>query len=279
MTIKKETHEVLFTFFEISKRLKKGELTIGMVVMNHLQTCFEHEKNALSDFIRDFCEYNGVEEGTEESVKAFLAFNQTVFSRMFKELNVEIVSDSFFDCLNGTNLDSALNKVSLYKEFGECAGTLLFPDGVMQYAITSEGALFRYFPNTGTKFYYSYDFDDVDFKKYSAVEDIYNPYFCQTLKVLMIKKYGEVETTLVGKGVRRVFEDEVVVNRTPFPVHRLDSSWFKTVVRTEGFLVRGFWRLQPYGKGRKERRLTYIQPFMKHGYVRKAPALIARAST
>ena len=112
---------------------------------------------------------------------------------------------------------------------------------------------------------------------HSLPDDEYKDYFIRALKVLIMKRYGKVETyTIEGKEQRKI-GNSYVVNKAPFPIHRLDSSWFKTIIRTKGFGVKGHWRLQACGKGWKEHKLIFITGFQKHGYIRRAPALAARA--
>ena len=47
------------------------------------------------------------------------------------------------------------------------------------------------------------------------------------------------------------------------------AKWNTISVRTEGFKVSGFFRLQPCGEGRKDVKLIFVDSFLKHGYVRK----------
>lgn len=58
-----------------------------------------------------------------------------------------------------------------------------------------------------------------------------------------------------------------VKNEWGFPVTVINSHWNITSVRTEGFNVSGHFRLQPTKAGV---RVIFINPFQKHGYVRKA---------
>jgi hypothetical protein len=58
-----------------------------------------------------------------------------------------------------------------------------------------------------------------------------------------------------------------VVNSLPVPVTVVNSKWNVTSIRTEGFDVSGHFRLQPMSTGPK---MIFIQPFRKHGYVRRA---------
>lgn len=59
-------------------------------------------------------------------------------------------------------------------------------------------------------------------------------------------------------------------NETKLPVTILDSKWFTTLVKSDEFKVRGHFRLQPCGEGHKDRKLIWVNDFMKHGYT--APA-------
>lgn len=61
-----------------------------------------------------------------------------------------------------------------------------------------------------------------------------------------------------------------VINEFAFPITVVNSKWNVTSIRTEGFNVRGHFRIQPCGKGRSEYEVIFIDPFVKHGYTRKA---------
>lgn len=89
----------------------------------------------------------------------------------------------------------------------------------------------------------------------------------------MFIKYAEVETkTVLGKSKRR-FGDPYR-NDTDFPITHLDSKWFTNIVRSEGFSVRGHFRLQPKKiNGEWTKELIWIADFEKNGYTSKAKIL------
>jgi hypothetical protein len=89
----------------------------------------------------------------------------------------------------------------------------------------------------------------------------------------MFIKYADVETkTVHGKSKRR-FGDPYR-NDTDFPITHLDSKWFTNIVRSEGFSVRGHFRLQPKKvNGEWTKELIWINDFEKHGYTSKARIL------
>jgi hypothetical protein len=95
-------------------------------------------------------------------------------------------------------------------------------------------------------------------------------------ELLLLKtflKYAELETKVVNAGKKILHNGEKVKNDTEQKVEILDSTYFTTISRTEGFGVSGHFRLQPYGPGLCERRLQWIPEFQKHGYTRKAKIL------
>ncbi len=59
-------------------------------------------------------------------------------------------------------------------------------------------------------------------------------------------------------------------NDLTIPVTLITSKWNVTSVRTEGFQVGAHFRLQPCGPGRSQTKMILIEPFEKHGYVRRA---------
>jgi len=59
-------------------------------------------------------------------------------------------------------------------------------------------------------------------------------------------------------------------NKTKSEITIVDSTWFTTLVKSDGFKVRGHFRLQPCGEGNKSRKLIWVSDFEKEGYTRKA---------
>ena len=93
---------------------------------------------------------------------------------------------------------------------------------------------------------------------------------------LLFKKYGnvDIETVFANKTLKRSqILGEKVNNFMGIDVQVLDSRWFTTICRDEGFLVSGHFRLQPCKdeNGEWTKRLIYINPYAKHGYHRLAP--------
>lgn len=91
---------------------------------------------------------------------------------------------------------------------------------------------------------------------------------------LIFKRYSDVELEVVcrEKTLRKSgILHEKVNNFMGINVTLLDSRWFTTICRNEGFAVRGHFRLQPYkNNGVWDRKLIYINPYTKNGYHRVA---------
>lgn len=66
---------------------------------------------------------------------------------------------------------------------------------------------------------------------------------------------------------------EKYVNETNYKVEILDSTYFTTISRTEGFGVNGHFRFQPWGPNMSQRKLQWIAAYEKEGYTRKAKIL------
>ena len=97
------------------------------------------------------------------------------------------------------------------------------------------------------------------------------------LGMVIFMRFCELETKIIPAGNRAAHVSQKYVNTTKQPIEILDSTWFTTIVRSEGFTVGGetggFFRLQPCGPGLSQKKLVWIFPFEKEGYTRKAKML------
>lgn len=96
------------------------------------------------------------------------------------------------------------------------------------------------------------------------------------INALTIYYFAEIETKIVGgkEQKKAVVANEKVLNETGVPVKIVDCRWFTNIIRTDGFAVRGHFRLQPKKKdGEWTRELIWINDFEKHGYTSKARIL------
>jgi hypothetical protein len=115
------------------------------------------------------------------------------------------------------------------------------------------------------------------FKVNNIGDDLYVflvKYFSKIVLLRMFKSYAEVETKTLKPKERIKDIDCKYTNDTDFTVTHLDSKWFTTLVNSQGFKVRGFFRLQPKKKdGEWTKELIWIDEFEKQGYNRQAKIL------
>jgi hypothetical protein len=87
---------------------------------------------------------------------------------------------------------------------------------------------------------------------------------------LMFKEYADVEEKLIiKKSGEKIFNCHYT-NNTNRNIRIMDCTWFTTLIKSEGFNVRGHFRLQPCGEGMKDKKLIWINDFKKSGYTREA---------
>ena len=99
----------------------------------------------------------------------------------------------------------------------------------------------------------------------------------------LFKKYANVETYLIEAGQKQFMEVDFSPIDCKTPEHKakneaginvivLDSLWYTTICREEGFMVSGHFRLQPCkdSMGHWTRKIIYIAAYEKHGYRRQA---------
>lgn len=101
--------------------------------------------------------------------------------------------------------------------------------------------------------------------------------FADLVTMILFLRYCELETKLIKPEKKDYHVGVKYLNETKLPITVLDSTWFTTIIRSDGFTVGaetgGFFRMQPCGKDHADRRLIWISPFEKEGYTRKAKIL------
>ena len=99
----------------------------------------------------------------------------------------------------------------------------------------------------------------------------------------LFKKYANTETYLIEAGKKLNMDVNFAPIDSKTPEHKakneaginvivLDSLWYTTICREEGFMVSGHFRLQPCkdSMGHWTRKIIYIAAYEKHGYHRQA---------
>jgi hypothetical protein len=88
--------------------------------------------------------------------------------------------------------------------------------------------------------------------------------------IFFFKKHVDIDQKVLEYNQKVLVNKDRMKNELKAKVTILDSTYFTEIISKGGFDVRGHWRMQPVGEGRTERKLTWINPFEKTGYKRKA---------
>lgn len=91
--------------------------------------------------------------------------------------------------------------------------------------------------------------------------------------LLLFMKYCDLNTKVITPRKKEVHIGTKYLNETNRKIEILDSTWFTTIVRSDGFKVRGHFRMQPYGEGMTQKKLIWISDFEKSGYTKQAKIL------
>jgi hypothetical protein len=87
-------------------------------------------------------------------------------------------------------------------------------------------------------------------------------------KYLIFVNLSDVDVKLLLPNKKIGTRQSGYKNDTKFNLTIVDSNWNKFIIRTDSFSVSGHLRLQPCGKNLSMRKLVWILPYEKQGYVR-----------
>lgn len=102
--------------------------------------------------------------------------------------------------------------------------------------------------------------------------------FSEIMRILTFVELGDIEVKMLEAGRNNGGKKNLnkITNTSQKTVYVVDSNWNTLVIRTEGFAVRGHFRLQPCGHNMADRKLIWIDAFEKHGYRRRPTGEIAK---
>jgi hypothetical protein len=96
-------------------------------------------------------------------------------------------------------------------------------------------------------------------------------YVSTVFAISMFKKYADVETKVIDGQSKLKDNKDKFINDLKLPITYLDSKWFTNIVRSDGFMVSGHFRLQPKkSNGEWTKELIWIEEFEKTGYTSNA---------
>jgi hypothetical protein len=104
----------------------------------------------------------------------------------------------------------------------------------------------------------------------------YSREFSIVMQILTFVELGDIEIIELraGKNNGGDKKTDKVTNTSKNTVYVVDSTWNQIIIRTEGFAVRGHFRLQTCGVNHADRKMIWVGAFEKHGYKRTPKAKI-----
>ena len=105
---------------------------------------------------------------------------------------------------------------------------------------------------------------------YTKGDEKYHEFYEFTYKLLCFFFLSENDIEVIQRGATHGQKKSgKFKNDLPIPVRIINSKWNITSIRTDGFLVSGHFALRRCGPGRTASRMVYIEPYQKHGYIRR----------
>lgn len=114
--------------------------------------------------------------------------------------------------------------------------------------------------------------------EYSLPPKVAHPFTDDTwvtfIKMLIFTELSELETVVLEPNQKTgTNKTGRYLNESKSRIVIVDSAWSKKLIKSDGFLVSGHARLQPYGERNKYRKYIWIDTYQKEGYTREAPMI------
>lgn len=218
--------------------------------------------------------YEKVAECFNENVSAFRKKVQYITEPFYDAITLSLkkmLSDELIE-----NLANGDSGVFIYKKYVTCYNLkdanettiFIFYENKMIFLLRGsniESRRISFFSET------NYSIDHGPYYEYEKTIGIVTMSLIATINFI---KYATVETKQLAAGQKLKGIDCNYKNDTKSNVTILNSTWFTNLVKSDGFNVRGHFRLQPKKKdGEWTKELIWINDFEKHGYTRKAGIL------
>lgn len=207
-----------------------------------LDNCFYFTKSFLENSLAVFDGKNGLET-VYKNVNDF----RGILLTKFDGLNLEIV----IDCFRKGNELVFQHKLYVEGILTSQQESIIFRDGLdLKLSMRSSSNNHK---------------DNVDIAK-GVMALIF---FYQNAKVKTIevsKELGHKESKVSVGNNKHLIEFNT-------PIKLLGNEWFTTVINNNAFNVKGHLAWRACGKGKKERKLVWIDEFSKNGYTRKVSIL------
>lgn len=190
---------------------------------------------------------------------------------------IYMVSNTIYKKLNEPKFASQFSKAFLdgiYDDYG----TILMPKGIsVTYGIEYDGNQWQFLIvivsgeliKAAAKGFIKAD-GEIVYQEFCKLDMTQIVDFLFTF--VLFKKYVEVETVVLKPKSKAKVQKEKYFNESSNDITIIDSNYFRTII-IEGFSVRGHFRWQRYGKKLEQKKLIWIDEFLKRSYIRKAKKL------
>ncbi len=208
-------------------------------------------------------------EQFKESTKTGSYVRETIFKVRNSKCKILRVSKSIVDSCRLVEFDSIAKNIDNI-DFGFSDFIVLLnndTEGIIKVSISGSDIDFLFIKNPSGKPESSFNtFSFLTKEFYIHADD--NCRF--VIKLLSYLFYGDITMKKVlKKGTIKISSFSKFLNKSKYDIIYADSNW-KQRVSSDGFKVRGHFRLQPFGKKLSKKKLIWIEEFNKDGYNRRA---------
>lgn len=248
---------------------------VGILLIEDNFRAFKHTKESISDQVKTKILVNNqsVDDITKENKGHMIRMSVFDFSSNQKVLRL---TKNVIENCKLINIDSIKDNIDV-KDFDfDSIVMLLDKDNSGMIKIDRVGSDFDFLylknlNNLEKVFFDTYSFLTKEFSFRSECEDS-----LFVVKILAYLYYGDITTKVIpAKSNVRIDSYSRFVNNSKMQITYVDSLW-KQRISADGFKVRGHFRMQPFGEGRKKKKLIWVEEFSKDGYNRKATRELAK---
>ncbi len=112
--------------------------------------------------------------------------------------------------------------------------------------------------------------DETGYKFEGSNKDI----FFTIMRIMAFIKYAKIESRILNNTNKQTeLGGSIYINDLSKKATVMDCTWYTNIFHTKGFGVRGHFRIQPIGEGKKERKIIWVNDFKKTRYIREARKL------
>jgi hypothetical protein len=204
--------------------------------------------------------------------------NKRLFNKAYN--NIQVLSDPFIKALELSR--EKLYKQEYFDEIKNVSGMLISGNRSYLYDFIDQDNIHLVVFNCDAPFLFARVINGSlsgwitpDFKSSIDKNQILNYEVSDIVTTLIFIKYAEIDTKELPANKKQAGINCKYINDTSSNIKYLNITWFTNLVKSDGFNVRGHFRLQPKKKeGKWTKELIWINEFQKEGYTRRAGKII-----